>query len=523
MSVAYAPQRTPASTAENDFDSAAQESMWTGRSSFASSRPVSAGSERRPSLSAAVTSAISDEEDSEADNGDDERHSTEQYSDFEDDDCNAKKRTPVASAQRAARDRTSGRSSAQQRGAGAHGTASGRKSNTAEADAAPVLSFGALARTASSEAVVLSGPQWRQRLHSARQEVIERRYSRGERLIVDADSLFIDSDDGSADGHGAADPLRPGTGARPRSAMGGSAQLPTAQHRSMTGGDLPALSPFEAVPSGRFSATFDAAAQSTTARSTASSASFALKHAAYAKDREGMEQERRELQRIKRGLLRAISDHERHAGAVQAEHEAVDAALLALARQKGMARVGHGSGSRFERRAVTDDGRVNPQLSLGQVLRALQREIAALEREKEDKERAQDAAEERESQAEQQTALEDADDGRGAQQSAVSQRRRLLALREKKRALLEKVHAMQDRLMETRRRPPGLAPADDTSAALTQLEQSLTRARAHKREYTEQRRRAAERLDSVRRSNARLYEQLQENRGVTKSTRSDRR
>ncbi len=86
----------------------------------------------------------------------------------------------------------------------------------------------------------------------------------------------------------------------------------------------------------------------------------------------------------------AITLHEEEVEEVREEFEGLEAAMMRLAKQKGMMRVREGTSSRFERRAQLADGRLNPNLSTAQLGHALQTEIQQLKKDKEEKERQQE-------------------------------------------------------------------------------------------------------------------------------------
>ena len=381
--------------------------------------------------------------------------------------------------------------------------------------AAPALTVADLTR-AVSEVPVLSGAQWRQRLQKLKEQVVQQRYSRGERLVLPADSAFLDA---AEEAEEEAEPLsrRSGLSAeakeqptvrahgRARSESSHTAHRRYARHHSLTSSDLPLLAPFEPPSTSTTSApplsftlpSASASALPSTARSTVSAA-FAAKHSTFAKDLEGMEQERRELLRDKRALLAVIARHQAELASVQAEWQRAEERLLHMARAKGMMRVGEGANSRFEPRPLLDDGRLNPALSTPQLVLALQREIEMLEREKEVKEVRQDEVEERERRAEEVEGGEEEGDGegegghgQGEVRTGYGGRRRLRALRERKRQLLEKLHAMQDQLLATRQRPQ----TGQDSGRLAQLETDCRRLRAHYDEYQLQREKAIQRLE----------------------------
>ena len=504
---AFAVQRAPAAEMERTVVASSDESHLTTPAWASVSRPASSASQRRPSLSAVVTSAISDEEDDDDLDSDDyseewrgkeeEEEEEREHVEENKESLSTGNRRPrqLSSTQRTAAPSLQRRASAtSQRGSVAPATRSRPSSIPTKSTALPsaVSSSSVLAAVAqcTDEVVSLSGVQWRGRLQRMRAEVMEQRYSRGERLTMADDSAFLD-DEEDAD-----------TSAAAYAATG------IVGHKSLSGSDLPVLSPFDRsdeVDSSPFSSTLDSAFLSSTARSTASnSAAAALKHSAFAKDREGMEQEKRELQREKRRLLCAIAEHEEQLSAVRAEFERQDARLLQLARQKGLVRVGEGTSSRFERRAETDDGRLNPALSSTQLIHSLQREVQLLEREKEERERRQDERDEEERDREERERAQrrrrgdgEDSDGVDAALRGMGPRRRLLAVRERKRQLLERIHAMQDQLTAGRQKAQQLSAASSrqSAASAAQLDADLRREQSHHSEYETQRRRAMERLD----------------------------
>ena len=494
------------------------------------SRPASSTSQRRPSVSATVvTSAISDEEEDD-DYSQDEDASADQHSDGShsaerSEEEGEHQEEPAVTAQpRSATARSATRTKAAQ-----DSLRVPRPALTATAPvrqevekAAPTLSASELTR-AVSEVPALSGGAWRQRLRWLKEQLVQH-HSRGERIALAHDSAFLDAAgedeetnplprSSSFNAEAKEQPTVRAHG-RARSEASRTAHRTQAHHRSITSSNIPHLAPFDAASSTLTAFTTRAPLSSTlpsasalpsTARSTISAA-FAAKYSAFAKDLEGMEQERRELLRDKRRLLALIAQHHTELQAVQEEWQRADERLLALAKAKGMTRVGEGTNSRFEPRAQLEDGRLNPALSTAQLVLGLQRDIAALEKEKEEKEVRQDELEEEERRREEEERKnrgsgdgeEGEDYGEEDEQgmrvtAGLSGRRRLRALRERKRLLLEKLHAMQDQLLATRQRPHTAAGRD--SARLAQLEADCRRLRLHNDEYRMQRDKAVQRLE----------------------------
>lgn len=525
----------PSSLVAQDGSASLSQRWVSSSSSFPSaslSRPLSAASQRRPSLSQSpsqmVTSAISDEEDSEADE-DDDSQGEERYSDDEEQyaaEEEQKEEDEAASPHRLQRLRSASHPEQyRDRHLSVEQPVSrARTPSVSVAGVTDSLSLASLTTGAALEVESLTGSQWRQRLRAMKQQITDSQYSRGERLMLAADSPFLHG----AHGFSPADSISlsvsvtevgmprqspPGLSQQGRirsEATVRSTSRATAHHQSITSSNIPLLSSFDSAPSSsplRFASTFDSASLSATARSTASSisTSLAVKHSAFAKDREGMEQERRELIKEKRRMVQTIDDHQRQLEAVQVQYEAAEGKLTAMANAKGMRKVGEGTNSRFERRAQTDDGQLNPHLSSSQLLASLQREIKELEQEKEDKEQRQDMEEEREleednkrrRQHEERAGVDDEaaggdeDDPEREAFQGMSRRRRLQALRERKRQLMAELHAMQDQLMASR------AKQDNSSTALelASLEADLITARAHLNEYEQQRERALDRLE----------------------------
>ena len=281
----------------------------------------------------------------------------------------------------------------------------------------------------------LSGEEWRARLQQLKARIVAEGYSRGERLD---------------------------TGEEEKEQLELSTNTDTTEHSS-----LPSLDQASFARAARLS---QQAGLSSTARSTASTApsphtTLALKWNAYAKDQEGMEQELKTLKRDKRHLLALIDAHTQQLAATQQRHTRLVAKLTALAQQKGMLLVTAADG-RTKAEAAGEVGeaeavRLNPLLTTQQIAASLQREVARLEVEKERKECEQDEIEEQQRLEEERAADEDRRERRSSladddysdddaqQRPRLTQRHRLRAQREKKAALLQKVHDLQEQLQRS--------------------------------------------------------------------------
>ena len=268
------------------------------------------------------------------------------------------------------------------------------------------------------------------------------------------------------------------------------------------------------------------AAGMSTGRSNASSAAsphttLALKWNAYAKDQEGMEQELKSLKRDKRHLLALIDTHTQQLATTQQKHGRLVAKLTALAQRKGMLLVTAADGrTKAEAAGEVGEGdavRLNPLLSMQQIVGCLQREVARLEVEKERRECEQDEIEEQQ-RLDEERASEDesrerklsrgddeySSDDDEQQRPRLTQRHRLRVLREKKAALLQQLHELQEQLQQG---SGDSALSSKDSAATNSLIAAIATARTHADTYEEQLMQRQRQLEKVREENARLAQQ----------------
>ena len=477
------------------------------------SRPSWSSSQRRPDAPPVFTSAISDEEEEEG-NEDEDDDASDDYSDYEGGEEKEQAATKGTSATPPPRNHftsTSATGSPQLRSQ-QHNSQTRSPLSSAAAAAASKLkkstvnsSPASLAGIAhSSDVFSLSGCQWRQQLRLAKQQLMDRRYSRGELSVEHTASPRTPNSENDSTQTFTHSSRRPSDTAPPQ-------QRPTAHTKSMSSIDLPAFSPLDGLvdsshPS-RFTSPFDSSLLPSTTRSDlppSHSAAAALKHSTFAKDREGMEQERRELLQEKRRIVTAIAQHERELLGVIEEYAECEAGMMRLTEQRGMMRVREGTSSRFERRAQIEDGRLNPTMSTAQLVRALQCEIQQLRKDKEEREEEQDArdAQDREDEERWTQGRGAADDEtKDGEEDVVlrgerrTRRGRLLEVREQKRLLFERLHHLQDELLEGRRRAALDVNSQEKVASLARLEGELQRVQSENEEYQQQRRRATERLE----------------------------
>ena len=310
-----------------------------------------------------------------------------------------------------------------------------------------------------------------------------------------------------------------------------------------TSTERPAIASLNQADFARAALLSQQAAASDTSRSVAPSphTSLALKWNAYAKDQEGMEQELKTLRRDKRHLLTLIDTHTQQLTATTHTHTMLLNKLTTLAARKGMQLTTAADGrSKAEPAGEVGEGdsvRLNPMLSAAQVVLALQREVARLELDKERKECEQDDIEEQQRLEEERAAEddkrerqlsnsrgggddeysqdEDEDEQQQQHQPRLTQRHRLRMLREKKAALLQKVHEMQEQLQQSR--DSAISSKDSTAAEA--LTSSITTARTHADTYEEQLVQRQRQLSRVREENARLAQQLHAATSTAKSAK----
>jgi len=333
----------------------------------------------------------------------------------------------------------------------------------------------------------LSGQEWRVRLQQMKARIVKEGYSRGERLDAgEEEKQQIDLSPDAASG--------------------------VDMRGSITSLDQ----------AGFARAALLSQQQASTARSNASSlpsphTSLALKWNAYAKDQEGMVQELKTLRRDKRHLLALIDTHTQQLATTQHKHSRLLAKLTALARQKGVVLVTNADGrTRAEAAGEVGEGgavRLNPLLSVQQMAVALSREVIRLEAEKERKELEQDEIEEQQRLDEERAAEDERSERRYSrredeysdddeqQRPRPTQRHRLRVLRDKKAALLQKVHELQEQLQ---RKGGESELSSKDQAAVDALIGSIGTARTHADTYEEQLDQRQRQLEKVREENRQL-------------------
>ena len=365
-----------------------------------------------------------------------------------------------------------------------------RRGSQAELQSSPSLSA-LLASASLTDVKGLTATQWRQRLQRLTQQIAAEGHSRGQRLSLPDELRLDEAEEKQAEGD--------------RRSLSRPSSRPSSRSALRRNG-VPALSSdaYAAASAQRsynstapqLSATARSAVSTSSAMSSASS--LTLRHAAFAKDAEGMDQERRQLQQERQRLRSQLELHQRQLAEVTAQFELWQARMLQRGREKGLVRVG----GRWEAMAeVGAERRLNPHLSSVQLVRSLQREVAELEREKEERECEMDAIEEQEREQELSRARErrqtgeEAEDEEGQREddelSALSQRQRLAALKARKRAVLEEIHSMQDELSGSRDRQRNSRP----SLRLSRLMEQRQRLQSHCHDYGLQISRAKAALD----------------------------
>ena len=473
----------------------------SARSAFSATAPLSAPPSRplsAQSRSQLVTSAISDEEQSDSDG--DSSNGQEEYEQR----ATAPQPQPLPTS--TTRPHTADNHVAKNRPA----TTANRTSRPATAAASrqayqPSSLSLRLEASGTIEAVKpLSGAEWRTRLQQMKARIVREGYSRGERL----DSGEQEEEE--------------------KQQLDFPLDAPNNDRTS-------SLTSLNQASFARATQPSQQAATSSTARSTASSApsphtSLALKWNAYAKDQEGMEQELKSLRRDKRHMLALLDTHAEQLVTTQQKHGRLLARLTSLARQKGMLLVTAPDGRTKAELAgeVGEAGegevRLNPLLSMQQVAVSLQREVARLEVERERKECEQDELEEQQRLEEERAAEEDKrerrwnradddysddgedDDNQPQRPPRITQRHRLRVLREKKAALLQQVHDLQEQLQRSGGGESGLSRKDQ--AAMETLIASIATARSHADTYEEQLIQRQRQLETVREENDRLAQLL---------------